>query len=439
MRPGRRVVDANGVRHAVPVQLHQVAIDVAVEIVGTKAPLDARLERMGTRDVRHGCGQDVANRIHAVGGCDASVVVRQQDQVVLADLGVPIGRAAFLPDPRLVLGGVVLRIDRVAAFEEQTVRHRRRPLCLARVVARVLRVAATGGRLRVGERTHLVPFELRVPIVVHGELVLRADLPGHAHHLVLNPLVLDAGPSVLVEVVRDDRIGRDASPGGEEPQLVPLDRSAQRHIEVRDEVDLAPLRQAPRAQCIGHVVALPGSVGPAEEQRSAETIAAFFRNHVDAHAATRDIGAHATGLVAHLGVRGVTEIGLHLAVRHQAVERHAIDLHTHIGLTRPMHSHVDLLHLLVAADVRVGHLHAWHERGLARVVARRGERVEHVAGEHGCLLRALDVHDRGRARHGHGLLERAHAQLDVHGGREVRRQLQGVALRGIETGQHERQ
>ena len=84
-----------------------------------------------------------------------------------------------------------------------------------------------------------------------------------------------------------------------------------------------------------------------------------------------------------------------------------------------MRDHVDLLDLLVAADVGVGHPHAGQQRRHARVVARRRQRVELLARDDVRSLRVLHVDERRVAGHRHRLFERADPQLGVDRRREV--------------------
>ena len=128
------------------------------------------------------------------------------------------------------------------------------------------------------------------------------------------------------------------------------------------------------------------------------------------------------------GVRRVAEVALHLTVVHQAVEHHAVDLDGRVGLARAVAGHVDLFHLLVAADVGRALADARHQRRQARVVAGARHRVEQLAVEHLRPLRALHVDHRRGAGDGDRLLERADLQVGVDRGREVGRQLETPRL-----------
>jgi hypothetical protein len=84
-----------------------------------------------------------------------------------------------------------------------------------------------------------------------------------------------------------------------------------------------------------------------------------------------------------------------------------------IPLTRAVHRHVDLLHLLVAADVGVRHPHPRHQRRQPGVVARHRQRVEQLAVQDLRPLGALDVDHRRVAGHGDRLFERTDAEVGV--------------------------
>ena len=94
----------------------------------------------------------------------------------------------------------------------------------------------------------------------------------------------------------------------------------------------------------------PGAIASLEV--AAEPVAALARNHVQAHAAGRRVGADAGGLVAHLLVHRVVGVALHGAVGLQAVDHHAVDHDGVVGGGHPVRGHVGLLHGARAADVR---------------------------------------------------------------------------------------
>src|SRR5205823_10645269 len=133
----------------------------------------------------------------------------------------------------------------------------------------------------------------------------------------------------------------------------------------------------------------------------------------DLHAAGRRIDVAAARLVHHLFIAGVIEITLDRAVALEAVDDHAV--HQHRGLRRPqaVHGEIGLLHGLRAADIRRGQRHADNELTdrLNGVRGRHG--IEDLAWQHLRLQIALHV-DHGRfAGDRYGLLQHAHAELDV--------------------------
>src|SRR6185503_12485815 len=156
-----------------------------------------------------------------------------------------------------------------------------------------------------------------------------------------------------------------------------------------------------------------------------------------AQAARRHVGADAARLIRHFGAGRVAVVRLHLAVVHQAVQLHAVYLHGRVGLARPVDAHVDLFHLLVAADVGVRHADARHECGQAGVVPGRWEGVEQIAAEDVRSLRALHVNGRRRAGDRDRFLEGADPQLGVDRRREVGRQFDAFAPECVEALQRE--
>ena len=281
MRPDRRVVHAYGVGHAIAIELDQIAVDVAIDDVIAESPLNTGLERVAAGHVGGGAGRDVLLRIDTVGREADAVTLRAEHQVLLADRAEPFRRAAVLADAGLVMEGDVFDVGRVPRLEQQAARDGRGPLCLPRVVERLVRVAPIGGRFRLVERRQLITFELGVPVVVHGDLVPRRSLPRQPDQLVLHPLLLLAGRAVPEEAVGDEFVRGNAPPRGEEPQLVTLDRPAEPDVEVRNEIDAVAGTEAALTELGGHVVALPVPGAAPDEGRSAEGVAAFPRDHVD--------------------------------------------------------------------------------------------------------------------------------------------------------------
>src|SRR2546427_3780159 len=136
------------------------------------------------------------------------------------------------------------------------------------------------------------------------DLVLRIDLPGQAAFAdVENGVVKHA--RVLVEVER--KLARSGKVGveklsahevvrnlraerREEPQLVLLDWSAERRIDVRHPFNSVGGSQTPSPQISGEVVALHRFVGVGGEQGAFEAVAAFFGDQIDSYATLARIG-----------------------------------------------------------------------------------------------------------------------------------------------------
>ena len=111
----------------------------------------------------------------------------------------------------------------------------------------------------------------------------------------------------------------------------------------------------------GQVARLPAAGPHRHLEVAAEAVAALARNHVEAHAAGRGLGADPRGLVADLLVHRVVEVALDGAVGLQAVDHHAVHQHRDVGRGHAVRGHVGLLHRARAAGVRQAQVDADHE------------------------------------------------------------------------------
>src|SRR5207237_4363236 len=167
------------------------------------------------------------------------------------------------------------------------------------------------------------------PIQGGGQLVARADLPREARERAVLVLRVDAlrtrsgivvaaeragRRAVGVDRARDRFVHREQTARAEEPQLVFLNRSALRDVGVAVCADLVQRRDAVRVQEIVAVARLQALRLVAFEQRSAEAVAALFRNEIDLDAAGRRIDVAAAGLVHHFLLRAFVQLDLHGAV-----------------------------------------------------------------------------------------------------------------------------
>ena len=218
----------------------------------------------------------------------------------------------------------------------------------------------------------------------------------------------------------------------------PLDRTAERSLEIVELVDAVGGAQAARLQVVGQVVALEALVLVAGEDAAADRVAAVARNHVQPDAPAGNICRRAAGRVDHLLAHRAVEVVLHGTVDVEAVDHQAVHGHGRLRRSGAMCRHVGLLHRARAADVRCVQRHAGDElpHPLNRAAGRH--RVEHVAREHLGLGRALHVHDRGCARDGQRFLKAADLHLRIQRHREIRRQLDAFALDRRETFERKR-
>ena len=65
VRPHRRVVDAHRVGHTIAIELHQVAVDVVLDLVVAERPVEAGLEGVAARHVRGLAGNGIGFRVDA--------------------------------------------------------------------------------------------------------------------------------------------------------------------------------------------------------------------------------------------------------------------------------------------------------------------------------------------------------------------------------------
>jgi hypothetical protein len=151
------------------------------------------------------------------------------------------------------------------------------------------------------------------PVILFFWLACHVQSRDAAH----DPAVVDArtrqvlcvsdGIRISVEVAVDHRLLETLTTERRlEPQPILFDGSAKRRIEIVDLEDLADVGEAALLEIIGEVVAVPRITGPVSKYRSAERIAAVFRNHVDAQTALPHLGG--------IGARGIADFLEHPVV-----------------------------------------------------------------------------------------------------------------------------
>ena len=107
-----------------------------------------------------------------------------------------------------------------------------------------------------------------------------------------------------------------------------------------------------------------------------------LRDHVQPDAAGRHLGALRARREAVSAKRRLVAVVLDGAVAERRADQHAVDLHRRVQRARAVHAHVDLLHHLRAAHVRLAQPDALREIAERLRVARRRQRIEQVAGDH---------------------------------------------------------
>ena len=119
------MLNTDAVGDAVAVPLHEIAVEVVVELVVAERPLHAGLEAVGAGDVRARCREhellriDARGRRHEAFPLTRSVHVACRSQASMCRSGVPLRRAALLLHAGLIADVEVLDVGRVAAFEQQ--------------------------------------------------------------------------------------------------------------------------------------------------------------------------------------------------------------------------------------------------------------------------------------------------------------------------------
>ena len=273
----------------------------------------------------------------------------------------------------------------------------------------------------------------------YAELVLRCDLTGQPHERDEDVLIDDRRAAVRQVGVGDALIDRHVAERTEKPELVPDDGAAECRVIVPDVLDACRQRQSLCPQRWGEVVGLPAFFSRAEVHRATEHVAAIARNMVHPNAARRDLRELRAGRERDLLEGRLIQVILNGAVVEGGSEEHAVNLHGGVELARPVYTHVDLLHHLLATDIRLAQSHALREITERLRVARRRQGVEKRSTDDVGFLRRLHVHDRRLARHRHRLLQRADRQLPVDRHRKVRRQLDTLSHNGREAHQAKRQ
>ena len=313
-----------------------------------------------------------------------------------------------------------------AEFEQQLVGRRIRPL--RRGQLRVPGRDARGFRRRVEHLEHPVRVNLVLIGVPRRELLLVGDRPRHAAVVVVG---VSAGERLAGRIARarDRGVVRRVEPRGQvvligeiarrrvEPQLVLLDRTAERAVDVVELLERGRrAREAARVEVGRDIRALKTRTGAVGQERAAEAVAAGPRNRVHDDA----VGAGVRHLARQLHVDFVEEQRREAHVRQVRADVHVPDAHAVDQRdTVPWEAAVgaDLSAGLIAkhaADVGVRRLDRGHERRHLDPRATRRQFLERLR-RHGARLRGcLDVDNRRFAGHGDRLGDGADFHVAVH-------------------------
>ena len=154
-----------------------------------------------------------------------------------------------------------------------------------------------------------------------------------------------------------------------------------------------------------------------------QTVAAFFRNHVQLQAAGRRIGGTTAGLINHLLVAGIVQVALDSAIALKPVDDHPIHQNRSLRGAGAMHRKIGLLHRLRSAHVGQCQLNTKDELSHGLDSVCRGHQIEHVSRKDLRLGVRLQIHDRSLGCYGYRLFDGADCHLNIDGRRKVRRQL----------------
>ncbi len=453
-------------RHAVRDAVQQLILDgraLLAELLGPAANLHPDLEGVRAGHVRHR-GARVLNEVvlpaQSAGARGVRRRAEEPDVAVLLERGdgEEVG-LRLRPRPVAEPLGCRPRLD------EQPVRRRERP-----GDGRNLRVIGPdGGSLR-GQRRRHAPVAVApvLPVIRDLELVPLGDLPRSAAGGLPLVEVVDRGsgpvrcvqervaaaqiadePAVLhqerrarrlrVEAVDHRPLAAPRTLGGEKPQLVPHDRSAERAVHIPDLLDdrQIGLVHAPGDEIVAETRrALHAGAGVVADEGDMERVRARLRNVVDVDAVGRRL-AHA-----------VAQLDGHFAggrrVRHEdasapVVGLESVDERLVVAVPAAVDPELDVGLALAAADVLAGRAHRDPRREGRKRFERlvRGNRVEHLTRNLVPGRGVLHVHDRALSRHRHCFLEGADSEVGVHRRGEGSRQLHAVTLEGAEAGQRE--
>ena len=260
-------------------------------------------------------------------------------------------------------------------------------------------------------------------VVVHREFVGRVDLPRQSRRVVLHLLVVDARTTVRIEAVGDDVLVADVAVREESPEFVFAERTANRGIGVVHHLNGVRRGQSLRQQGTGQVVELHGTVRVADVGRAAQPVASIAGNEIDMGTAGRHLRTERTGLHRHFLNHRVVVVRMTVAPANEGVHLHRVDVDGGVLGDAAVSRDAWIHGCARPADVLAADLCAHGHRRLGDEHARHRHGVKKFARDHRCPLGVLHVDRWCLPGDGHRLLDRADLQFGIHGGSEVRGQI----------------
>ncbi len=204
-------------------------------------------------------------------------------------------------------------------------------------------------------------------------------------------------------------------------------------IHVVDDLQRARSFESGRSQIVIVVVALEIRVDTRGEERAPERIAALARNHIHLDTAERLLG-RARRIADRDLLRGrhIRDEVTELTVAGGGADRHAVDHHALVVGPAAVDGQRVQIEVRRAAVVQRP-VHPRDQIGEIVLTPPHGNRIEDLLVHRALLRHALDVDNRGSARHGHRFLQRSNAHVRIHSCGEGAGQLDAVPFEGVES------
>ncbi len=247
-----------------------------------------------------------------------------------------------------------------------------------------------------------------------------------------------------VQVIEHGRelVGTEIAVGHKEPELVALDRTAERWGNIHDVIDVPGFRETLRPQGIGHVIGLHRFRREVAEDVAPKRVASRFRHHVEEHAARFRFRRQGRILQVDFLCQVLRRLDADAAVRDPGHLRHPVDHQLErVGRTAV----IDQLRRVApgrTADVVPAGVprtvDAGNQFADRRIVPAGRDRLERRLGQDRLLRHVLEVDNWRGSRHRNRFREIADLELSIHGGGKPRRDLHVLPHQLAETGQRER-